>query len=56
LEADPRKHLVSCTEDMKLWKSLARSFPVFSKEFILNCAFTQQMDLENKALRVPGSF
>jgi mediator of DNA damage checkpoint protein 1 len=57
LDGDEHKHVVSCEADIKVWKPLVQQkYPIFNKEFVLISASTQQMDVEDKSQRVPGSY
>ncbi|KAF8150492.1 hypothetical protein K438DRAFT_1865499 [Mycena galopus ATCC 62051] len=53
LEKDPRRHVISCEDDVAIWQQIAVAHPIYTSELILMCALRQQIDWED--FRVPGS-
>jgi hypothetical protein len=55
LETHPHRHVISCSEDVAMWKQIAFARPIYSKELVLTCALRQEVDWDDASFRVPGS-
>ncbi|GLB37897.1 putative regulator of Ty1 transposition protein 107 BRCT domain containing protein [Lyophyllum shimeji] len=55
LNANPGRYIISCPEDVSIWRPIAHTHPVYTHELILTSALKQEVDWENESYRVPGS-
>lgn len=49
------RHVVSCAEDMSIWRSIATKYPIYTHEMILTSALRQKVEWDSEEFRVPGS-
>ncbi|KAJ8468323.1 hypothetical protein ONZ45_g17284 [Pleurotus djamor] len=53
----PDKHLISCPEDLSIWRPLCKDkITVYNSELVLASALRQEIDWEDDTFKVPGSF
>ncbi|KAI0369629.1 hypothetical protein BV20DRAFT_967587 [Pilatotrama ljubarskyi] len=51
------RFVISCPADVNIWRPLVEhGHPVFTQELILTSALRQELDLEDTAFLIPGSF
>ncbi|KAG6825628.1 hypothetical protein H0H92_003009 [Tricholoma furcatifolium] len=55
MNANPDRYIVSCPEDVSIWRPIASTHPIYTHELILTSALKQEIDWENEKYRVPGS-
>ncbi|KAF8336688.1 BRCT domain-containing protein, partial [Amanita rubescens] len=56
LSANANRHIISCPEEVSVWRPIAAHHPIYNQEFILSGALRQLAEWDNHAFRVPGSF
>ncbi|KAK2464910.1 hypothetical protein APHAL10511_002986 [Amanita phalloides] len=56
LTASTNRHVISCTEDISIWRPIASHYPIYNHELILTGALKQTAEWDNTSFRVPGSF
>jgi hypothetical protein len=47
--------VVSCPEDVSIWRPIAKKYPIYTHELILTSGLKQEIEWENEEFRVPGS-
>ncbi|KAK7057115.1 hypothetical protein R3P38DRAFT_1161363 [Favolaschia claudopus] len=47
LNSAPYRYVISCPEDVSLWRSLTKHHTIYSQELLLSAALTQQIDWKN---------
>ncbi|KAF8627919.1 hypothetical protein AX15_004169 [Amanita polypyramis BW_CC] len=55
LNASSNRHVISCPEDISVWRPLAAHHPVYNQELVLTGALKQLAEWDNDAFRVPNS-
>ena len=50
------RFVISCPEDVSIWRPLAQHHKIYTQELILTSALRQVVDWDDAAFRVPGSF
>lgn len=56
LKGHTDRYVISCPEDISIWRPLvAQNIPIFTQEFLLIGVLKQELDWDNRDLRVPGS-
>jgi hypothetical protein len=56
LNGSVNRYVISCPEDVSIWRPLAsQNIPIFTQEFLLIGVLKQELDWDNRNLRVPGS-
>ncbi|TFK70491.1 hypothetical protein BDN72DRAFT_958770 [Pluteus cervinus] len=55
LNAQPNRIIISCPEDVSIWRPISAQHPIYSPELILSSALKQDVDWDNLAFRVEGS-
>ncbi|KAF8647813.1 hypothetical protein AX16_006533 [Volvariella volvacea WC 439] len=57
LSANRDRYVVSCPEDVSIWRPIAiAGHAIYLPEFLLTSVLRQQVDWDNEAFKVPGSF
>ncbi|KAF8877711.1 hypothetical protein BD779DRAFT_1677212 [Infundibulicybe gibba] len=56
LSASPNRHIISCADDVAIWRPIAQIHPVYSHELLLTAALKQEIEWDNEKFKVPGSF
>ncbi|XP_006464077.1 hypothetical protein AGABI2DRAFT_180183 [Agaricus bisporus var. bisporus H97] len=55
LKGHTDRYVISCPEDISIWRPLvAQNIPIFTQEFLLIGVLKQELDWDNRDLRVPG--
>ncbi|CAK5281580.1 unnamed protein product [Mycena citricolor] len=54
LKGSENKFVISCPEDISIWRSLASDYPIYSHELLLNSTLAQRIDWDNPAYRIAG--
>ncbi|TFK35317.1 hypothetical protein BDQ12DRAFT_714751 [Crucibulum laeve] len=53
LAANPDRHVISCPEDIAIWRSIAaQNYPIYSQELILTSALRQDINWDDPTFRV----
>ncbi|KAJ7032738.1 hypothetical protein C8F04DRAFT_645408 [Mycena alexandri] len=52
LETDTNRHVISCADDVALWKQIAITHAVYNYELVLTSALRQEIDWEDAAFRL----
>jgi hypothetical protein len=55
LNSAPGRYVISCPEDISIWRPLAKDHVIYSQELLLTAALTQQIDWKNPAFQVTSS-
>ena len=55
LAGHPNRRVISCPEDISIWRPLAQHHPIYNQELILTSALKQNVDWDDKAFRVLNS-
>ncbi|KAJ7770143.1 hypothetical protein DFH07DRAFT_266653 [Mycena maculata] len=55
LNSAPGRYIISCAEDISVWRPLTKDHVIYSPELLLTSALTQEIDWDNPAFRVPDS-
>ncbi|KAJ7178477.1 hypothetical protein C8R43DRAFT_1117863 [Mycena crocata] len=53
LNSAPGRYVISCLEDIAVWRPLTKDNVIYSQELLLTAALTQEIDWDNPAFRVP---
>ena len=57
LSGHSNRRVISCPEDVSIWRPLTQhDFTIYTQELILTSALRQEVDWEDTAFQVPGSF
>ena len=56
LAGSSKRRVISCPDDMSIWRPLAQDHPVYTQELILTSALKQEVDWDDTAFQVHGSF
>ena len=56
LDANANRHVISCPEDVSIWRPIAAHHPIYNQELVLTSALKQLVEWDNYTFRVPGSF
>ncbi|KAJ7096238.1 hypothetical protein C8R44DRAFT_683728 [Mycena epipterygia] len=55
LNSAPGRYVISCPEDISIWRALTKDHAIYTQELLLSAALTQQIDWDNPMFRVPNS-
>jgi hypothetical protein len=55
INSSPDRAVVSCPEDVSIWRSIAKKHPIYTHELLLTAALKQEIEWENEEFKVPGS-
>ncbi|KAJ6587006.1 hypothetical protein DFH09DRAFT_1028033 [Mycena vulgaris] len=55
LNSAPGRYVISCPEDISIWRTLTKDHTIYSQELLLTAAVTQKIDWDNPAFIVPNS-
>jgi mediator of DNA damage checkpoint protein 1 len=55
ISSNSNRHVVSCAEDVSIWRPIAKKHPIYTHELILTSALRQEIEWENEEFRVAGS-
>ncbi|KAG6888376.1 hypothetical protein C0995_008814 [Termitomyces sp. Mi166 len=55
MSANDDRYIVSCPEDIGIWRPIASTDPIYTHELILMSALKQEIDWNNEKYRVPDS-
>ena len=57
LAGHDKRFVISCPADVSIWRPLSeQGYPIYSQELILTGVLKQELEWDDKALKVPGSF
>ncbi|PBK91515.1 BRCT domain-containing protein, partial [Armillaria gallica] len=48
LKSSSNRHVISCPEDISIWRPIAQQFPVYTQELVLTGALKQEVEWDNK--------
>ena len=51
----PNRYVISCPEDISVWRPLAEHHTIYSQELLLMAALTQDIDWKNPAFHITES-
>ncbi|KAK0225943.1 hypothetical protein IW262DRAFT_726268 [Armillaria fumosa] len=52
LKSSSNRHVISCAEDISIWRPIAQQFPVYTQELVLTGALKQEVEWDNKAFQL----
>ncbi|PBK74517.1 hypothetical protein ARMSODRAFT_952169 [Armillaria solidipes] len=52
LKSSSNRHVISCDEDISIWRPIAQQFPVYTQELVLTGALKQEVEWDNKAFQL----
>ncbi|KAJ7251513.1 hypothetical protein B0H12DRAFT_1119330 [Mycena haematopus] len=55
LNSAPNRYVISCAEDISVWRPLTTDHVIYSQELLLTAALTQQIDWDNPAFQISAS-
>lgn len=56
LAGHDKRFVISCPEDVSIWRPLAQNHKIYTQELILTSALRQEIDWDDEAYFVPGSY
>ncbi|KAL0949407.1 hypothetical protein HGRIS_009469 [Hohenbuehelia grisea] len=56
LNANPDRHIISCPNDVSIWRPIAEHHTIYTQEIVLTSSLRQQVDWDADEFKVPGSF
>ena len=54
IQSSSDRHVVSCPDDVSIWRPIARKYPIYTQELILTSALKQEVEWDNEEFRVSG--
>ncbi|KAJ6499974.1 BRCT domain-containing protein, partial [Mycena vitilis] len=52
LNSAPNRYIISCREDIGIWRSLTKDHAIYTQELLLTAAMTQEIDWDNPSFRL----
>ncbi|KAK0461234.1 uncharacterized protein EV420DRAFT_1531024 [Desarmillaria tabescens] len=52
LKSSSNRHIISCAEDISIWRPIAQQFPIYTQELVLTGALKQEVEWDNKAFQL----
>jgi hypothetical protein len=55
LNSAPNRYVISCPDDISIWRPLTKYHNIYTQELLLTCALTQEIDWDNPTFRIADS-